>query len=190
MRAARSAWGFTFLELLLVVALVALFYGLYLGGISAVLPMEMRTASRVVASELEYASQRAITTGTLHRWSVDLEQQAFRLEQLEVRLPPPQEDATHAELLDLAPPRGEREFVPLAAKQGEWRVLDESGVTFESVQVADQLVTAGVIGVLFAPDGGADPAAVVLRDGAGRRTALRLIAFTGEVVVEELPDAG
>jgi hypothetical protein len=29
---------------------------------------------------------------------------------------------------------------------------------------------------------------VVLRDGAGRRTALRVIAFTGEIVVEELPD--
>jgi prepilin-type N-terminal cleavage/methylation domain-containing protein len=185
----RRAAGFTLLELLLVISLMALFYGLFLGGFSNALPMEIRTASRVVAAELDYASQRAITTGALHRWTVDLEQQAFRLERLEVRLPPPQEDATHAELLDLAPPRGEREFVPLEQKQGEWRVLDESGVFFESVQIADQVVTSGVIGVLFAADGGADPAAVVLQDGAGRRTALRVIAFTGEIVVEELEDA-
>ncbi len=189
MRAGRETSGFTFLEILLVVSLMALFYGLYLGGISSALPMEMRTASRVVAAELEYASQRAMTTGELHRWVVDLEQQAFRLERLEVRPPAAQEDVSHAELLDLAPPRGEREFVALEQKQGEWRALDESGVFFVSLQIADQISTAGVIGVLFAPDGGADPAELVLQDGAGRRTALRVMAFTGEVRVEELPDA-
>jgi hypothetical protein len=173
-----------------VISLMALIAGVYLGGFTSVLPYEIRTATRVLGAELEYASQRAVTTGELHRFVIDLDAQQFRLERLlvhEVTASP--EEATHADLLDLRPPRPEREFAPVDNRYGEWRWLDEANVRVQAVQLADRAVESGAVGVLFASDGGADPAEILLEDAAGRRMLLRVIAFSGEVRAEELPDA-
>jgi hypothetical protein len=144
----------------------------------------------VLGAELEYASQRAVTTGELHRLVFDLDAQQFRLEQLlshpAAKSP---EEATHADLLDTKPPRPEREFVPVDDAFGEWRALDETSVRLAVVQVADQSFESGAVAVMFASDGGADPAQILLQDEAGRRMLLRVIAFSGTVSSEELPDA-
>jgi hypothetical protein len=169
---------------------MGLLAGVYLGGFSSVLPYEIRTATRVLGAELEYASQRAITTGALHRFVIDLDAQRFRLETLLVQEPTaPRDEATHADLLDLRPPRPDSEFVPVDNRYGEWRWLDEENVRVETVQVGDRSASTGAVALLFASDGGADPAEVLLQDATGRRTLLRVIAFTSEIRAEELPDA-
>ncbi len=182
--------GFTLLELLLVISLMALIAGVYLGGFTGVLPYEIRTATRVLGSELEYASQRAATTGELHRFVIDLDAQQFRLARLVVReVSGAPEEATHADLLDLRPPRPDREFAPVDNRYGEWRWLDEGNVRVEVVQLAAPAFSTCATGVMFAADGGAESAEILLQDAAGRRMLLRVIAFSGEVRSEELPDA-
>ncbi len=186
----RRAAGFTLLEILLVISLMALFAGVYLGGIGAVLPFEIRSASRTLAGDLGYASQRAAMAGDLHRWVVDLDAQVFRLERL-VREPRDfgAELATHSDLLDLAPPIEVSEFRPVENRYGDWRRLKGAGVWIARVRVGDDEVEEGVIGIRFAPDGGADPAKLLLEDDGGRRFAVRVLAFTSEIRVDELPDA-
>ena len=185
----RRSSGFTLLEILIVISLMALFAGLYVGGLGAMLPFEIRSASRALAGDLGYASQRAVTSGELHRWVVDLDEQAFRLEELHRETPDTAALPTHAELLDLAPPIEVTEFRPVENSYGNWRRLDEGAVWIDRVRVGDVDVGQGVIGIRFAPDGGADPAELFLEDDGGRRFALRILAFTGEIRVEELPDA-
>ena len=67
--------GLTLIEILVVVFLIAIFVRLFLPPLGGILPYEMRNASRELSAELQYASQRAITTGETHRWVVDLDEQ-------------------------------------------------------------------------------------------------------------------
>lgn len=189
MAAARRHSGFTLFEILIVVGLMALFAGVYLQGLQGVLPFEIRAASRAVSGDLEYASQRAITSGELHRWVIDLDEQSFRIESLHEEPAVASELPTHAELLDASAPRPLREFRPIENRHGEWRWLDEGGVWIEEVRVGSSGSRHGLTGILFAADGGADPAEVLLQDESGRRFLVRVLAFTGEIRVEELPDA-
>ena len=62
--------GFTLLELLIVIVLIAALGGLLLPSPGGLLGLRIRNASRIVAADLEYTAQRAIATGLVHRWVV------------------------------------------------------------------------------------------------------------------------
>jgi len=185
----RSPSGFTLFELLIVMSLMAIFAGIYLGGINA-LPFEIREASRELAADLQYASQRAIATGDLHRWIVDLDDQRYRLERLHDAEPEQTGFGapTHAGLLDLRAPADESEFRAVENRSGEWRWLDQDGVWIDRVNVGDDDGTSGLVAIRFVPDGGSDPAEVLIEDASGRRMRLRILAFTSEVRIDEQPD--
>lgn len=185
MSANRRAEGFTLLEMLTVVLLIGLLTGFFLGFPSTT-PGGLRSSGRVVVAELGYAAQRAISTGRLHRWVVDLDRQTFRIEEWidraekrDLELP------THAELLDLSPPRSQREYLPVENRSGEWRELDDADVVIDEVRIGDDSHAEGLAAVAFAPDGGADPAEVRLRDDDGYEIRARVIAFTGEIQLED-----
>lgn len=185
-----SCAGFTLLELLVVIGLMALFAGIYMGGLTSALPFDIRSSARAVSGDLQYAGQRATTVGELHRWVIDLDEQLFRIERLQETLPEATDDLPGSPaLLDMKPPRGEREFVPLESRYGEWRWLDQGDVWFDRVRVGDQELRRGVAAIRFSPDGGADPAQILLTDDGGRMWAVHVLGFTGEVIVEEIPDA-
>lgn len=185
MSANRRAEGFTLLEMLTVVLLIGLLTGFFLGFPSTT-PGGLRSSGRVVVAELGYAAQRAISTGRLHRWVVDLDRQTFRIEERidraekrDLELP------THAELLDLSPPRSQSEYLPVENRSGEWRELDDADVVIDEVRIGDDSHAEGLAAVAFAPDGGADPAEVRLRDDDGYEIRARVIAFTGEIQLED-----
>jgi prepilin-type N-terminal cleavage/methylation domain-containing protein len=190
MQPRRHHDGFTFLELMVVVMLLAVLGAMLLPGIPSTTPFQIRSASRVVAADLQYASQRAIATGAAHRWVLDLDEQAFRVEQEHERPLQPATALTHAGLVDLSPPRPEREFAPVENQAGNWRYLDEGDVSFQSIRTGDQAHDQGVVQIAFAPDGGADAAEVWLGDTAGRNAQIRVFGFTGEVRIDEEPDDG
>jgi prepilin-type N-terminal cleavage/methylation domain-containing protein len=187
MRALRRGNGFTLLELLIVVLLMALLGGLFMPNLGGSFAFRIRDAAREVAGELAYTAQRATATGLTQRLQVNLDQQVFRIEQLhETWAEDEDELPTHAELLDLAPPRPSREYQPVSNKSGEWRRLKAEEVRIDEIRLGDERSQSDVVGIAFAPDGGADPAEIWLLDENGLELRLRIVAFTGEVRIEEV----
>lgn len=183
----RRAHGFTLLELMIVITLIVLITGIFAGTLGGGFGVHLRNAGRTLASELEYVSQRAVTTGRAQRFVIDLDQQLFRVE---MEPPPaPESDAAlpeHAEGLSLAPPLLDRAFVPVDSQLGEWRRLDDADeVRISAVRLGDELKADGAVAIGFSPDGASDPAQIVLTDDGGYTVNVRLIAFSGEVRIEE-----
>ena len=187
-RASRSTAGFTLLELLIVIFLIVMITAVFATNISGGFGVHMRNSARELASELEYVSQRAVTTGHAQRVVFDLDHQVYRVE---MELPPAGGDPNaalpdHAESLSLAPPLDLHQFVPVDDQLGEWRALpDAEDVSFRAVRIGDQLVAQGAVAVGFSIDGGTDPAEIWLRDDHGYDVRVRLVAFTGEIHIEE-----
>ena len=183
---ARRRDGFTLLEILIVVVVIAAFGGLLLPSPGALLGLRIRNASRIVAAELEYTAQRAIATGLVHLWVVDLERQAFRIEQLIATDSEELDELpTHSELLELAPPQTSTEYQPIDNKSGEWRWLDAREVLIDEVRMGERETREGIVAISFAPDGGADAAEIWLLDESGLEQRLSITGFTGEVRSEE-----
>jgi prepilin-type N-terminal cleavage/methylation domain-containing protein len=184
-RSARE--GFTLLELLIVIFLIVLITGVFATSIGGGFGVHLRNSARSLAAELEYVSQRAVTTGRTQRFVVDLDRQVFRVEM--AAPPPPEPDPTlpeHAEGLSLAPPIDAHEFVPVDARIGEWRALDDAAdVAIREVRLGDQVRHDGAVAIGFSIDGSTDPAEIWLRDGHGYDVRVRLVAFTGEIRIEE-----
>ncbi len=177
----------TLIETLVVVFLIAIFVRLFLPPLGGALPYEIRNASRELSAELQYASQRAVATGETHRWVVDLDSQLFHLERLEItQTTPDRELPTHSGLLDTSRPRPAEEFLPVSAKIGEWRALDQETIRIEKVWIGADEFDEGDAGILFAPDGAADPAELLLVGDGGRAISLQVQPFTSEIRAVEL----
>ena len=185
----RRSAGFTLLELLIVIMLMALISAALLPNFGGSFGFRIEDASREISRELELAAQSAIASGHPHRWQVNLDNQTFRLERLYEEWPEIDDELpTHAELLDLTPPQASlKEYRPLENKSGEWRALTSDEVRIDEIRLADERYAEDSVGIGFAPDGGADSAEIWLGDENGLGLRLRIIAFTGEVRVEEIP---
>jgi type II secretory pathway pseudopilin PulG len=192
MRPHREA-GFTMIEIMIVVVLIVAMMAVLIPTLGGDFGRGLSNASDVLAADLRYASQRAIATGRVHHWVVDLEEERtgerFRLEQqLESERPEVFETPTHAELLELTPPTHEVEFAPAPGRPGTWRWFGDEGVWIDSVVVGDEEFTRDLVQIAFAADGGSDPVEILLSDESGRTTLIRVLPFTSEVRVVENAD--
>jgi type II secretion system protein H len=182
MAAERSAErGFTFLEIVVVVMLIALVAGVMVTRIGNRTAAPLKASGRFLCAELEYVAQRAIATGRPQRWVLDLDGQLFRVEQ---QLPPDPAADTR-DVFDLGAPLVPDAWEPIPEPQGEWRELYETSIGIESVVLAGEARKAGQTEIHFAPDGGADPADVWLLDPENRTLRVVVTAFTGEVRIAE-----
>jgi len=186
--------GFTLIEVMIVVGLIAAMMAILAPRLGGDFGRGLSSATDVLSADLRYASQRAIATGRVHHWVVDLEEETsgerFRIErQLESEDPEVFETPTHAELLELTPPTREVEFAPVPGRAGNWRWLGEEGVWIDSLLIGEEAFTAGQVEIAFASDGGADPAEILLSDERGRLTLIRILPFTSEIrVVEDVDE--
>ena len=189
MSSSDASRGFTLLELLVAIGLMALLTAVFMPQLGGIFRFEIRGASRALAADLEYTGQRAIATGTVHHWVLDLDTQSYRIERLrDIPLAPPGGIPTHAELLDLRAPVRTFELVPVENRTGEWRSIEQGGVWIDRVRVGDEEFRAGTVSIAFGADGGADPAELILADEGERKLRIVIVAFTGEVRVEEVID--
>jgi general secretion pathway protein H len=69
----ESAAGFTLLEILVALAVVALMFTLVLGGVRRLARTELRGSAGKLASVVRYLFDRASTTGKIHRLVLDFE---------------------------------------------------------------------------------------------------------------------
>ena len=180
--------GFTLLEIVIVVGLIGLLTVALMPSFGS-FSRALDNAGSTLQADLRYTSQRAIATGRLHRWTIDLDEQLFRVEvQQDLTERQDAELPTHAGLLDLAPPRRVYEYRPVDNTTGNWRWLGEDGVMVERLTIGEDEYEEGVVAIAFAADGGADPAQIELADEYGYRMRVRVLAFTGEVRSEPLPE--
>ena len=182
----RHDLGFTFLEILIVVLLIGVFASAFLPRLGGSFSYRIREARREIVAELNYTAQRAVARGRFQRWEVNLDEQRFRIQEGSVSETIASSDLpTHAELLDLSPPKASFAYAPVENRTGEWRWLESEEVVIDEIRIGDERYTTETAGITFAPDGGADPAQIWLVDEGGREIRIRITAFTGEIHVDE-----
>jgi len=182
-RTARTAaaWrrGFTLIEILAVVAILALAAVFVLPNLSALGERRLHHAAQRLAAELEFARQRAVVTGIPHRVLFDLPNHVYRLEWLgseeQEPAPAPAEmeyDVSQGSKLPLsAPQRAVVDFSPVPDSFGNFRDFD-GGIFVAGLQTSDGWVAEGLPALVFEPDGSTAYTEIVLQEGGGARQTL------------------
>jgi prepilin-type N-terminal cleavage/methylation domain-containing protein len=86
--------GFTLIEVLVVLALLALVAGVAVSGLRSVTKSDMRTSAVKMAGAMRYLFDRASTTGRIHRMVIDFEQGRYWAEVSDDRFYIPRERET------------------------------------------------------------------------------------------------
>ncbi len=171
--------GFTLIEILAVVAILALVAAFVVPNMGGFRRRALRNEAEQLASQLELARQRAIVTGVPHRVWLGLEQAEYRLEWLAVD-PEADPELAEPEEVDLrgntplslvAPRRRELDYHPIPGNFGRLQVVADP-FYFQGVETAEGRITRGEVSVEFARDGSADYTEIYLEDAQGDQIAL------------------
>lgn len=179
--------GFTLIEILSVVAILALMASFVIPNLGAYQTRALRAAAEDLGTQLEFARQRAIMTGVPHRVHIDLEAVSYRIEWLAEERDPETGDVAEArpaafdvDELDLrsgtplpleAPPPTEKTFQPVPGNFGRTVVLQEPFL-FAGLETPQGYVTRGESSVIFERDGTASYTEIYIEDGDGRVVAI------------------
>ena len=175
--AASALRGFTLLELLAVLLIMALMMGLFMPTIGARTGMALRAQARELASTLELARQRAVMTGVPHRVLVDVDEGFYRVEWYvsEARSlgqapePPAELDLSANTPISLSPPRdGTVDYYPIPHALGGGAWLGDA-FDFAGVETAGGMLDDGEVQIVFDRDGTTDSAEIVIDQLDGRR---------------------
>ena len=159
--------GFTLLEVVAVVAILALVLGLLVPNLAITRQGDLRADARNVAGALEYARQRAVMTGKPHRVLIGLEEGWYQLEWFVTDAeedpsapPPPPLDLRGP--ISLSPPSDDvPSYRAVPGELGNVRWLGRD-IAFEGVQMDEGWFDSGEFQVVFASDGSTAPAQIVL----------------------------
>jgi len=188
----ESQRGFTLIEILAVVAILALVAAFVVPNMGGYRMRALRAEARQLAAQLELARQRAIVTGVPHRVWLELDQAEYRLEWLAVD----PEEAAVAEAsaepsvngnspISLAAPRTVLlDYRPIPGNFGRLQVVADP-FYFEAVETPQGRIDSGQVGVGFARDGSAEETLIVIEDAAGDRIALDVQALDERVRIRD-----
>lgn len=180
--------GFTLLELLATVAVIALMMGLVLPNLGIAKRSALTRNARELASTLEMARQRATMTGRAHRVLIGVERGSYRLEwfvsenealgpQNEVEPSGVDNAGPGAEPISLSPPRDRTvEFRPIPSRLGRDEWLDDD-FHFDGVETPEGWLDSGEVGVVFQDDGSTDAAQIVISDAEDERIVLDILPY-------------
>jgi len=194
----RKNAAFTLLEILSVVAILALIAGIAMPNFSGVQVREVRNQAQQMVSALELARQRAIVTGVPHRLFIDLDGASYWVEWLvgdsvaEGEEPPEPVPTSVDPLgladvgpLDLSAPReAERSYHPLPGLAGRPAVLADS-IEFASVETDVGSVDRGETFIRFERDGTTDATTIVLAHESGVAVALEVLPLADTVRIRD-----
>jgi prepilin-type N-terminal cleavage/methylation domain-containing protein len=184
--------GFTLIEILAVVAIIALVAAFVVPSMGGLRMRALRAEARQIASQLELARQRAIVTGVPHRLWLELDQAEYRLEWLAAD---PEEAAiaeTKAEPeangngpISLKAPRAPLlDYRPIPGNFGRLQVVSDP-FYFEVVETPQGRFDRGQVGVGFGRDGSAEDTRIVIQDAVGDRIALDIHALDERVRIRD-----
>jgi prepilin-type N-terminal cleavage/methylation domain-containing protein len=186
--------GFTLIEMLAVVALIALVGAFVVPNVAQMGVQPLRDAGERLAADFELARERATILGVPHRVVIDLEGGAWQVEWYvtEARALGLEEEAaesaaadTSRATLDLAPPRDEEvAFHPIPDFLDSPALLGP-GFAFVGLETTAGPVTRGSVAIPFEADGSTDPVRLALMDEDRRRVSLAIEALEERVRVEQ-----
>lgn len=182
----RRRAAFTLIEILAVVAILALVAAFVAPNLGMLRERRLRNEAQRLAAQLELARQRTVVTGVPHRVLFDLESQGYRVEWLEgggteaPRFDIQEIDLRGATPLPLEAPGNGGEFEPIPGLFGRFSWLEEP-VLLAGLETPDGWIDAGDTFVEFARDGSAEPSEIVLEDDSGRRLVLVVLPLDDAV---------
>jgi prepilin-type N-terminal cleavage/methylation domain-containing protein len=192
----ESATGFTLIEILAVVAIMALVVGIVLPNFGLRSRRVMEDESKQLAANLEFARQRSVMTGVPHRVVIDVEDGSYWLEWLvsEARAAG-EEDSAEEPVYQLegreavpmaAPRRGARSYHALAGELGRATRVQEI-VRIDGIEIAGGFLERGLVEIVFERDGTSEAARILLSDPDGHTTGVEVAPFSDTVRIRREP---
>jgi type II secretion system protein H len=186
--------AFTLIEMLAVVAILALVASFVAPSLDVVRQRRLRAEAMRLASQLEYARQRTVATGVPHRVLFDLENQLYRIEWLAgdatpdpAALVPVEYDVSGGTPLPLeAPPQESLQYSAIPGLFGRDQWL-EHDLFLAGLETPEGWLERGEAFVSFDRDGTGSYTEIVLEDDAGETVALAVHPL--EDAVQLLEDA-
>lgn len=189
----RRRRGFTLIEILAVVAILALMSAFVIPNLGALTGRSLGADAQQLAAQLELGRQRAIVTGVTHRMRIDLDRGVYRLEWLAAD-PEAAEATPPAEIelqlagespLPLAAPRAqELEFRPLPGQFGNFNALDDD-VSFAGLETPEGWIETGESSIVFDRDGTASYTEIVLDHDSGESLVLEVLPLADAVRIHD-----
>jgi prepilin-type N-terminal cleavage/methylation domain-containing protein len=191
-RSARRQAAFTLIEMLAVVAILALVATFVAPSFDAVRQRKLRSEAMRLAIQLEFARQRTVMTGVPHRVLLDLEQSLYRVEWLggDAGLAPPQLEPTLYDTsggtpLPLeAPPIEASEYTRIPGNFGRDQLLEDD-LFIAGLETPEGWLERGESFVSFDRDGTASYTEIVLEDESGEAVALAVYPLEDAVQLLE-----
>jgi type II secretion system protein H len=178
-RAARRRSAFTLIEMLAVVAILALVASFVAPSLDVVRQRRLRAEALRLASQLEFARQRTVATSVPHRVLFDLEGQLYRIEWLAgdaddeaAELAPVEYDVSGGTPLPLeAPSLATLAYSAIPGLLGRDQRL-ENEIFLAGLETPEGWIERGEPFVSFDRDGTGSYTEIVLEDESGETVAL------------------
>jgi prepilin-type N-terminal cleavage/methylation domain-containing protein len=195
MRSSRAALrggttGFTLIEMLAVVAILALVVGIALPNLGLRSRRVMEDEGKQLAANLEFARQRSVMTGVPHRMVIDVEGDSYWLEWLvsEARAlgdegleELPVDELGGVDQISMAPPRAaERSYHALPGELGRASPVREI-IRIDGIETDGGFLELGLVNIVFERDGSSEAAQILLSDQDGHSIGIQVAPFADTV---------
>jgi type II secretion system protein H len=186
----QGSAGFTLIEMLAVVAILALVIGIALPNFGLRSRRAMEDEAKQLAANLEFARQRSVMTGVPHRLVIDVEGGGYWLEWLvsEARALG-EEDLLELPVYELAgrqevpmtpPPAAERSYHALPGSLGHTARVREI-VRIDGIETAGGFLERGLVNIVFERDGTSESVQILLSDQDGHSMGIEIAPFADTV---------
>ncbi len=188
-RPRKSGRGFTLIEMMAVVAIMALIFAIGVPRLGTSKLRVLRGEAESIAASIEFARQRAIMTAIPHRLLIDLEDGGYRVEWLVTedqafgsgagggrsQASDFSDDGEDVNSIDLRPPRRSvRDYYPVSNRQlGAFSWIDDA-LYFVGLDSSSGWIEGGDVAIVFQADGTTEYSMLEIADADDNHITLEI----------------